>query len=57
MLDGVLSLFWGYQTRSLIIVFGRFGWPLKGPGLVRLVRANPLIWADLTLLAGLAGRS
>ena len=30
----------------LLIAFGRFGWPLKGPGLVRLVRANLLIWAD-----------
>ena len=29
-----------------LIVFGRFGCPLKGPGLVRLVRANPLILAD-----------
>ena len=46
MLDGVLSLSWGYQTCSLIIVFGRFGWPLKGPGLVQLVKANSLIWAD-----------
>ena len=46
MLDGVLSLFLGYQTCSLLIVFGRFRWPLKGLGLVRLVQANPLIWAD-----------
>ena len=45
MLDGVLFCFWAYMCR-LLIVFGRFGWPLKGPGLVRLVRANPLIWAD-----------
>ena len=45
MLDGVLFCFWA-QTCSLIIVFGRFGWPLKGPGLVLLVWANPLIWAD-----------
>ena len=30
------------------IVFGRFGWPLKELGLVRLVGANPLIWADST---------
>ena len=45
MLDGVLFCFWA-QTCSLIIVFGRFGWPLKGPGSVRLVRANLLIWPD-----------
>ena len=31
---------------SLLIVFGRFGWPLKELGLVRLVRAYLLIWAD-----------
>ena len=31
---------------SLLIVFGRFGWSLKGPGLVRLVWVNLLIWAD-----------
>ena len=44
MLDGVLFCFWA-QTCRLLIVFG-FGWPLKGLGLVRLVQANPLIWAD-----------
>ena len=30
----------------MLIIFGRFGWPLKGPGLVQLVCANLLIWAD-----------
>ena len=34
------------QTCRLLIVFGRFGRPLKGPGLVRLVRTNLLIWTD-----------
>ena len=46
MFDGVLFFCFWAKTCSLIIVFGRFGWPLKGPGLVRLVPANPLIWAD-----------
>ena len=45
MLDSVLFCFWAYTFR-LFIVFGRFGWPLEGPGLVRLVQANLLIWAD-----------
>ena len=42
MLDGVFFML-GAQTCSLLIVFGRFGWPLKGLGLVQHVRANPLI--------------
>ena len=29
-----------------LIVFETSGWPLEGPVLVRLVQANPLIWAD-----------
>ena len=37
--------FWA-QICSLILVFGQFGWPLKGLDLVRLVQANLLIWAD-----------
>ena len=43
MLGSVLFLFLGINIQ---VVFGRFGWPLEGPGLVQLVRANPLIWAD-----------
>ena len=30
----------------MLIVFGRFGWPSKGPGLVQLVWANSLTWAE-----------
>ena len=45
MLDGVLVCFWTYTCR-LLIVFVRFRLPLKGPGLVRLVQVNLLIWAD-----------
>ena len=39
MLDCAFYVFG--QTCSLLIVFGRFGWPLKVPAM-----ANPLIWAD-----------
>ena len=41
VLDGVLFCVWA--TKAKTIVFGRFGWPLEGPVLVRFVRANPLI--------------
>ena len=34
------------------MVFGRFRWPVEGLVLVRLVRANPLIWADSACWTG-----
>ena len=40
-----LFCFWAYTFR-LLIVFGRFGWPLEGLVLVRLVRTYPLIWPN-----------
>ena len=48
MLDGVLFLFLGKQQLFL----DDSGGPLEGPVLVRLVRANPLIWADSAGLTG-----
>ena len=30
----------------MLIIFGRFGWLIKGPSLMQLVQANLLIWAD-----------
>ena len=57
MLDGVLSLLG--TNMEVVNCFGRFRWPLKGPCLVRLVLANPLIRADSDFAGwtGLAGRS
>ena len=45
MLDGVLFLFWGIDIQ-LINCFWKIRVALRRAGLVRLVQANLLIWAD-----------